>query len=196
MRWSEALPYSVGSFTCLLPPSKRPYGVFGPNLHPVYGLLGGCEAVTWTPNSQAHPFPGRWLWLPGSVPAVLTPWGGTNLWALFSNTDPITLCLPAAQKRPFFAPRDFVNLERELGKNGPPLSRPLIQHAQDRINLGKPCRGESNSNLKNLLIKAGFRNSISLNVLAGSPGSINIATDTRASAFFTFPIKKGKKRHS
>lgn len=51
----------------------------------------------------------------------------------------------------------------------PSLSSPLILHAQDRINLGKLSRGESNSNHKNLLIEAGFRNSISLNALAGSP---------------------------
>jgi len=56
-----------------------------------------------------------------------------------------------------------------MKKKRSPLSSPLIQPAQDRINLGKPSRGESHSNLKNLLIKAGFRNSISLTALAERP---------------------------
>ena len=63
----------------------------------------------------------------------------------------------------------FCELEKKSGKGQFPLSSPLILHSQARINLGKALRGESNSNLKNLLIKAGFRNSIPLNVLAGSP---------------------------
>ena len=63
----------------------------------------------------------------------------------------------------------FCELEKKTGKGQFPLSSPLILHSQARINLGKALRGESNSNLKNLLIKAGFRNSIPLNVLAGSP---------------------------
>lgn len=71
---------------------------------------------------------------------------------------------------PFLFSWRFCKLKRESGKKKrSPLSSPLIQPAQDRINLGKPSRGESHSNLKNLLIKAGFRNSISLNALAERP---------------------------
>ena len=63
----------------------------------------------------------------------------------------------------------FCELEKKSGRGRFPLSSPLILHAQARINLGKALRGESNSNLKNLLIKAGFRDSIPLTVLARSP---------------------------
>lgn len=61
-----------------------------------------------------------------------------------------------------------MNLRKKSGKGGFPLPSLLILHAQARINLGKPWRGESNSNLKNLLMKAGFRNPTPLNVLADS----------------------------
>lgn len=69
----------------------------------------------------------------------------------------------------------FVNVKekkkKKTGKGQFPVSSPLILHARAQINLGKASRRESNSNLKNLLIKAGFRNSIPLHVLAWSPGS-------------------------
>lgn len=61
--------------------------------------------------------------------------------------------------------------KKKTGKGQFPVSSPLILHARAQINLGKASRRESNSNLKNLLIKAGFRNSIPLHVLAWSPGS-------------------------